>query len=95
MTQGEARKAAGRVLPGPPATWQEASAATVEQAVRSLQARWPGWLITAEGGLCFGLAVFCARRPGLEIIRSAAGALESELLRWQRAPGAPDLRAIP
>jgi hypothetical protein len=70
-------------------------ALSVEQAVQGLQVRWPGWLITAESGLRFGLAVFCARRPGLEIIRSTAEALEAELLRWARAPGAPDLRAIP
>jgi hypothetical protein len=65
------------------------SVLAVDQAVEGLQARWPCWLITAERGLRFGLGVFGARRPGLEITRSSAETLESELLRWQRAPGAP------
>jgi hypothetical protein len=65
------------------------------RTLAALQARWPGWSITADDGLPFGLAVFAARRPGLEIIRSTDEALEAELVRWARAPGAPDLRAVP
>jgi hypothetical protein len=70
------------------------TAGVAGRTLASLQARWPGWLITADD-LPSGLAVFAARRPGLAIIRGSAAALEAELLRWARAPGAPDLRAVP
>jgi hypothetical protein len=61
----------------------------------ALHGRWPGWLITTDAGTCLGLPVYCARRPGLVIVRHSAGALETELLVWGRAPGAPDLRGRP
>ena len=66
-----------------------------ERDVAALHERWPGWLITTDAGMCFGLPVFSARRPGLEIVRYSADALETELLTWARAPGAPDLRGRP
>ena len=79
-------------VPADLAAWQ---AGRTQRRVHSLQRRFPGWLISADGGLPCSLAVFAARRPGLEIVRSTAAALETELLRWERAPGAPDLRPVP
>jgi hypothetical protein len=74
------------------------TAPAVLQAARDVAAvheRWPGWLITADTQPRFGLPVFSARRPGLQIVQYSAAALETELLTWERAPGAPDLRGRP
>jgi hypothetical protein len=63
--------------------------------VAALHERFPGWLITTDAGMCLGLPVFSARRPGVVLVAFSADALERELLMWERAPGAPDLRGRP
>jgi hypothetical protein len=72
-----------------------AAALHTARDVAALHDRFPGWLITADADTRLGMPVFSARRPGLEIVRYSADALETELLAWARAPGAPDLAGRP